>query len=175
MTRIIDADGHIVEPRALWNEYNEPQFRDRMIQVRRNRDGADELFINGENRSRPSLPVAASMTPGGLSDLERARKLTWDDILPGGYDPYARIKVMDEEGIDVAVLYPSLWLLYGDLTDPQLAAAACRAYNNWLADFCKSFPKRLFGVAPMPIQSGDEAGREVGRGVRGRGFQAGFV
>ena len=37
------------------------------------------------------------MTPGGLSDLERARKLTWDDILPGGYDPYARIKVMDEE------------------------------------------------------------------------------
>ena len=106
------------------------------------------------------------MTPGGLSDLERARKLTWDDILPGGYDPYARIKVMDEEGIDVAVLYPSLWLLYGDLTDPQLAAAACRAYNNWMADFCKPFPKRLFGVAPMPLQSVDEAVREMRRVVR---------
>ncbi|MGB0061598.1 MAG: hypothetical protein WBP68_15565, partial [Candidatus Binatus sp.] len=98
MTRIIDADGHIVEPRALWDDYAEPQFRDRMIQVRRNRDGGDELWIDGENRSRPSLPVAASMTPGGLSDLERARRLTWDDILPGGYDPFARIKVMDEEG-----------------------------------------------------------------------------
>src|SRR5271156_4468133 len=70
MTRIIDADGHVVEPRALWGDYAEPQFRDRMIQMRRNRDGRDELFIDGENRSRPSLPVAASMTPGGLSDLE---------------------------------------------------------------------------------------------------------
>ena len=175
MTRIIDADGHIVEPRALWDDYAEPQFRDRMIQIRRNRDGGDELWINGENRSRPSLPVAASMTPGGLSDLERARKITWDDILPGGYDPYARIKVMDEEGINVAVLYPSLWLLYGDLTDPQLAAAACRAYNNWLADFCKPFPKRLFGVAPMPMQSVDEAVREMRRVVRELGFKAVFV
>ena len=175
MTRIIDADGHIVEPRSLWEDYAEPQFRDRMIQVRRNRDGGDELWINDENRSRPSLPVAASMTPGGLSDLDRARKLTWDDILPGGYDPHARIKVMDEEGIDVAVLYPSLWLLYGDLTDPQLAAAACRAYNNWLADFCKPFPKRLFGVAPMPIQDVDEAVREMRRVVRDLGFKAVFV
>src|SRR5271166_6294682 len=121
MARVIDADGHVVEPRAVWTEYIEPAFRERVIQIRRNADGMDELWINGENRSRPSLPVAASMIPGGLKDLERARGLTWDDILPGGYDPYARIKVMDEEGIDVAVLYPSLWLLYGDLIDPQLA------------------------------------------------------
>ena len=26
MTQIIDADGHIVEPRALWEEYTEPRF-----------------------------------------------------------------------------------------------------------------------------------------------------
>ena len=121
MTRIIDADGHIVEPKSIWEEYAEPEYRARMIQIRRNKSGADELWIDGENRSRPSLPVAASMMPGGLSDIERARKITWDDMLPGGYDPRARIKVMDEEGIDVAVLYPSLWLLYGDLTDPKLA------------------------------------------------------
>ena len=33
MTKIIDADGHIVEPRALWQEYIEPKFRDRVPQV----------------------------------------------------------------------------------------------------------------------------------------------
>src|SRR5580658_413699 len=125
MPRIIDADGHIVEPRAVWENYTEREFRDRVIQVRRNRDGMDELFIMGENRSRPALPITASMVPGGLMDLERARRLTWDDILPGSYDPHARIKVMDEERIDVAVLYPSLWLLYGDIDDPKVAAAAC--------------------------------------------------
>jgi len=29
MTKIIDADGHIVEPRTFWQDYIEPRFRDR--------------------------------------------------------------------------------------------------------------------------------------------------
>jgi hypothetical protein len=33
MARIIDADGHIVEPRKLWEEYVEPEFRDSVIRV----------------------------------------------------------------------------------------------------------------------------------------------
>ncbi|MGH7948782.1 MAG: amidohydrolase family protein [Candidatus Binataceae bacterium] len=175
MRRIIDADGHIVEPRAVWQEYAEPRYREQMIQIRRNRDGADELWIGGENRSRASLPVAASMVPGGLMDLERARGLTWDDVLPGSFDPEERIKVMDAEGIDAAVLYPSLWLLYGDLRDAELAAAACRAYSNWLADFCRARPDRLFGVAPMPLQDVDAAVREMRRVVKQLGFKAVFI
>jgi len=175
MTRIIDADGHVVEPRAVWSEYTEPKFRQSVIQIRRNRDGADELFINGENRSRPSLPVAASMIPGGLQDLERARGLTWDDVPPGAGDSKERIKIMDAEGIDVAVLYPSLWLLYGDLTDSKLAAAACRAYDDWMADFCRAYPDRLYGVAPMPLQDVDEAIAEMRRVVRDLKFKAVFV
>ena len=73
MDKVIDADGHVVEPKAVWTEYIEPEFRDRVIKIRRNREGLDELWIGGENRSRPSLPVAASMIPGGFGDLESAR------------------------------------------------------------------------------------------------------
>jgi predicted TIM-barrel fold metal-dependent hydrolase len=29
----------------------------------------------------------------------------------------------------------------------------CRAYNRWLADYCKPYPDRLFGVAMLPMQS----------------------
>jgi predicted TIM-barrel fold metal-dependent hydrolase len=173
--KVIDADGHIVEPPALWDEYVEPAFRDRVIQIRRSREGRDELWINGENRSRAALPVAASCIPNGLVDLKRAQQLTWDDIPRGGYDPRERIKVMDSEGVAAAVLYPSMYLLYGDLTDAKLAAAACRAYNNWMADFCKASPTRLFGVAPMPLQDVDEAVREMRRVVRDLGFRAVFV
>jgi hypothetical protein len=39
MIRIIDSDGHIVEPRALWEEYTEPAYRERVIQVRPQRSG----------------------------------------------------------------------------------------------------------------------------------------
>jgi predicted TIM-barrel fold metal-dependent hydrolase len=175
MAKVIDSDGHVVEPRAVWTEYIEPEFRDGVIQIRRSHDGVDQLWINGENRSRASLPVAASMIPGGLRDLEHARTLTWDDVPPGGWNPRERLKVMDAEGIDVAVLYPSLWLLYGDLVEPKLAAAACRAYNNWMADFCKESPTRLYAVAPMPLQDVEEAVREMRRVVRELGFKAVFV
>ena len=175
MSRVIDSDGHIVEPRAVWEEYTEPAYRDQMIRIRRNQAGVDELFIMGENRSRPSLPIAASMIPGGLSNLERARGLSWDDVPAGGHDPHERIKVMNREGIDVAVLYPSLWLLYGDLSEPTLQTAACWAYNNWLADFCRPYSERLYGVAPMPLSDVDQSVREMRRVVKDLGFKAVFV
>ncbi len=175
MAKVIDADGHVVEPRAVWEEYTEPAYRDRVIQIRRNRQGVDELWINGENRSSPHLPIAAACIPGGFSNAERAQRLTWDDLLPGSYDPHARIRDMDLEGIDIAVLYPSLWLLYGDMPDPQVAAAACRAYNDWIADFCRPYPDRLFAVAPMPLQSVEGAVREMRRVVKELNFKAVFV
>jgi len=172
MIRIIDSDGHIVEPRALWEEYTEPAYRERVIQVRRNAQGTDEFWINGERRRGVGGSVAASMIPGGFLSPERARLATWDDILPGSWNPHERIKVMDAERIDVAVLYPSLWLIYGDFTDPEVAVAACRAYNNWMADFCRPYPTRLFGVAPMPLQDVDAAIREMRRVVKDLGFKS---
>jgi hypothetical protein len=30
MARIIDADGHITEPRVLWEQYTESAYRDRV-------------------------------------------------------------------------------------------------------------------------------------------------
>lgn len=175
MGRIIDADGHIVEPRVLWEEYTEPAYRDRVIQVRRNRDGVDEFWINGERRRGVGGSVAASVIPGGFLDPERARTASWDDILPGSWDPHERVKVMDAEGIDVAILYPSLWLVYGDFDSPDLAAAACRAYNNWMADFCAADPKRLFSIAPLPMGDIDAAISEMRRVMKDYGVKAVMV
>ena len=62
----------------------------------------------------------------------------------GGFDPHARIIDMDADWIDAAFLYPSLGLFAGAVDDPGLAAAMCRAYNRWLADYCN------FGVAMLP-------------------------
>src|SRR5579864_8492659 len=114
-TRIIDADGHIVEPRKLWEEYVEPEFRDRVVRVDRSPEGLDEFWVNGERRRGPGGSIVAALIPGGYLDPERTRAATWEDILPGSWDPHARVKVLDEEGIDVSFLYPSLYLIYGDL------------------------------------------------------------
>ena len=175
MARIIDADGHVVEPRTLWQDYVEPEFRDRVIQIRRGTDGKDEFWVNAERRRAPGDSIVAAVIPGGYLDPERTRTASWEDILPGSWDPHERVKVLDAEGIDASFLYPSFYLLYGDLEDPRLAVAACRAYNNWMADFCRPYPKRLYGVAPMPLQDIDAAVKEMRRAVRDLNFKAVFI
>src|SRR5216683_2524007 len=83
----------------------------------------------------------------------RERSLPTSSMRKGGIDPHARSPDMDLDGIDATFLYPSLGLLSGGVQDPAYAAAMCRAYNRWLADYCKPYPDRLFGVAMLPMQS----------------------
>ncbi len=169
---IIDADGHIVEPPALWQEYVELAFRDRIPQVVKDDEGIERLKVEGRILPRSPMMIAAMCIPGGLSQPERARQLSWEDLRPGSFEPHARIKDMDEDGIDVSILYPSLGLAYGALRDPELAAAACRAYNNWMADFCRPYPDRLYNIAPVPLVDVEAAIREMHRVVKEHGVKA---
>ena len=82
---------------------------------------------------------------------------------------------MDADGIDAAFLYPSLGLFAGAVEDPGLAAAMCRAYNRWLADYCKPYPERLFGVAMLPMQSVDLAIDEMRFAREKLGMRGGFL
>jgi predicted TIM-barrel fold metal-dependent hydrolase len=68
-------------------------------------------------------------------------------------------------------MFPSIYLLWGDIRDPAVAAEACRAYNDWMSDFCREDPARLFGMGIVPLQDVDRAVAEAGRlarlGLRG--------
>jgi uncharacterized protein len=88
-------------------------------------------------------------------------------LTPGIFD-------MDLDGIDAAFLYPSVGLFAGAVEDHQLAAAMCRAYNRWLADYCRPYPDRLFGVAMLPMQSVDLAIDEMRYARQQLGMRGGF-
>jgi hypothetical protein len=45
MTKIIDADGHIVEPRTFWQDYIEPRFRDRLPRIAKDSEGIDRIAV----------------------------------------------------------------------------------------------------------------------------------
>jgi predicted TIM-barrel fold metal-dependent hydrolase len=157
--RVIDADGHICEPHDLWNEYIPRRHREQAIRVARDSDGQDWVWVNG--RQRKNLPPAAACVPSGMDDPDHVP--TWDDILPGSCDGAARVKVLDEEGIERSLLFPSLYLLNGDIEDPDVAAAACHGYNAWIADMCRDGGGRLHAVGLVPLQSIDAAIQEVSR------------
>ena len=101
--------------------------------------------------------------------------MEYKDGRKGGFDPHARIPDMDLDGIDAAFLYPSLGLFAGAVTDPGFAAAMCRAYNRWLADYCKPYPDRLFGVAMLPMQSIEAAIQEMRFARKELGMRGGFL
>jgi predicted TIM-barrel fold metal-dependent hydrolase/ketosteroid isomerase-like protein len=87
----------------------------------------------------------------------------------------ARLADMDAEGIDQAVLYPSIGLYMSVLDDPVAAVAVARAYNDWLASYCGAADRRLFGAAMLPLQDPPAAAAELRRAVGDLGFVAGFV
>jgi uncharacterized protein len=155
--RVIDADGHICEPPAVWNDYVEKRHRADTIRVERDADGRDWVSINGAMRR--NLRPAAACVPWGMDDPDNVP--TWEDILPGSYDGGARATVLEEEGIERSLLFPSLHLLAGDIEDPAVAAATCHGYNEWIADMCRDGRGKLSAVGIVPLQSAEAAAREA--------------
>src|SRR4029079_7472647 len=62
-------------------------------------------------------------------------------VRAGGRDPAERIGVLDDEGINAAVLYPSLGLMFGLYDDPEVAAALCASYNDQLPNSSSTAPR----------------------------------
>ena len=149
-----DADAHICEPPKVWEEYADPAFRELVLQVHKHANGRETLFCGGVDSG---TNVAPACIPGAYGNPQAS----WDEILPGSHDPHARLEVMDAEGLDRAVLFPSLWLLSGDVVEPAAAVASARAYNRWMADFVSADRSRLFGIGVCPLQDVDAAVAEI--------------
>ena len=80
---------------------------------------------------------------------------------------------MDDEQIDIALLYPTIGICWeGIVTEPALANAYTRAYNRYIVDFCSHDPERLVPVAHIslldPEFAVDEATRAREAGLPGR-------
>ena len=186
---VIDCDGHILEPPDLWDKYLEPRYRDRPIRIRVGDDGYEYLEIAGQ---RAKLPRQGQLgTLGGMgkrvddAKLIRERTMSneaWHeatrDIRPGPDQTYLRgagfgtmdmkerLQLLDREGMARAILYPTIGLLWeAEVMDAELSAAYCRAYNRWIADFCRDSGGRLIPIAHLSLGDPAEAARELQRAV----------
>jgi predicted TIM-barrel fold metal-dependent hydrolase len=171
----VDADGHILEPPDLWETYLEPRYRDRALRLRLDDDGLEELEIGGERSklSRGGFPsTLGAMGDPDLRSIQLDPERTYLSEAPyGSMDPGERLELLDAEGIDAAVLYTTVGLLWeAELEDPELSQAYTRAYNRWICEFCAGSP-RLVPTAHLslsdPAAAAQELERAVGDGARG--------
>lgn len=165
----VDADGHILEPPDLWETYLEERYRDRALRIVLDDDGLEELEIGGarSRMSRGGFPsTLGAMGDPDLRSMQLDPARTYLHEAPyGSMDPGERLKLLDAEGIDAAILYTTVGLLWeAELTDPELSQAYTRAYNRWICDFCRDSP-RLIPTAHLSLSDPAAAARELERAV----------
>jgi predicted TIM-barrel fold metal-dependent hydrolase len=104
---------------------------------------------------------------------------TYDRTLGGalghsGSKVEERLAAMERQEIDLAVLYPTAGLGIGRVRESAYAAALCRAYNDYIAEYCKASP-RLKAVANLPVYNPQEAAGELKRAVTKLGLVGGML
>ena len=165
---VISADSHVFEPRDLWERYIDPPFRKRAPKIVR--EGERDLFvIDGLEPEFVGIMGSAGVRAGKLREINRH-----EEGLRGGWDPHARVRDMDLDGVDAEVLYTSLGMRLHRIQDLPYQLACFRAYNDWLADLCNVYPSQLIGIGLVSLLDVEEGVSELSRiaqkGLRGVGI-----
>ena len=196
--RFVDSDMHIIEPPDLFEKYLDPAFKVR-VTLAVGADGKPHhggltggLIIDGQPLSADvdlQQYRKPSRSPTGArdsSDVPAGPRLSSSRISDTGrlafaiernYDAEAQVMAMEIEGIDIAVLFPSvgLNLIARNNMDPQLSLALCQAYNNWIHDFCQFSPDQLKFAAVLPLHDVNLACQELVRCVKELGAVGSFI
>ena len=180
--RVADSDMHIFEPADLWQRYIDPAYRHAapvgLTEMRRD--------MRVQVKSAVLLRAGAVRPVAQTGDAWRA---DYDSAYAysesKGWNPSSQLEAMDQEGLDLAVLFPTRGLFVlgidtpqmvgADGLEPNFAAAIARAYNDWLHDFCRERPERLFGAGMVAPHDVGTAVAEARRCVEQLGFKSIFL
>jgi len=138
----IDADAHVIETDRTWDYMDEADSRYRPIIVS-SQDGKKQFWlVDGRTTPRGPINVALPESNREMQDID------------------SRLRHMDELGIDVQVLYPTVFL--APLTNrAEIEAALCRSYNRWLADIYRKADRRLPWIAMLPLMTMETTIEEI--------------
>jgi len=165
--KIVDTDTHLMEPDYVFEKYIDARYKSEAPRMGvAPESGRRTFLVEGEpfTREKGKYPMAA---PAFLKAVQKAMQ-RFQRAAKTGFSAESRIEDMDENGVDVQIIYPTAagQMLGKEFKDPQLLAACCRAYNDWSADFCSRDPKRLRWAAILPMQDPEESIKEAHRAAK---------
>jgi len=148
---VIDADTHVIETEHTWDflDASEQQFRP-IIVTPKGEGGREYWYIDGKIRGLARQAVTAP----DVSQLEEklGRKMAAPQVAREGENVAIRLEHMDRLGVDIQVLWPTLFL--ERVADrPEAEIAVCRSYDAWLADIWKRGGGRLRWVCVLPLST----------------------
>ena len=162
---VIDADGHTLELGPALSQYLRG-------------DGV----ANDLGGVFEGLPIFSTrwrdLSPDDRVRFRAYRSVWWwhptrnTRDLATAYLPDLLYHRLDELGIDVAVVYPSIGLMFPLLDDDDRRRGACHSLNRYHAELFGGFTDRLLPVAVIPMHTPEEALSELDHAVGTLGFRA---
>ena len=175
---VVDADGHILEPPDLWEKYLEAKYQPHAIKVVKNEKGLECLQYDDKlsQMAQPGFLAALGGMGKEQDELRPNAERTYVGCAPfGSMNARERVELLDRENLAKAVLYPTLGILWeAEVEDVELSQAYCRAYNRWIADFCRPYSDRLIPIAHLSLGDPQAAAIELERAVKD-GCKGAFV
>ena len=164
---IIDSDGHQMEMGPMFTDYLKAVAGSAVADRYRNSflntflDPRWGEFSVAERHERRSLrPTWWGCPARNTRDLATA-------LFPKLFH-----ERLDEMGLDLSVVYPTLGLLAVEIGDEELRRAGCRALNRMKADMFAGLTDRLLPVAAIPMHTPAEAIAELEYAVGELGLRA---
>ncbi|BCO36626.1 hypothetical protein BMW24_015155 [Mycobacterium heckeshornense] len=186
MARIVDSDQHLYESRSLWADHIDPSARDEALSLVDDERGYTWLSWRGAPLALADVHLPGDTAScGAHRNRYRAGKppsYRYDEVLPASYwRPEARVRWLDDVGLDEAVVFPNYGLLWERRLSSSLAAVTANmtAWNRWCAAVQAEGRGRLHPVAHLTLRDPQwlktELARLAGAGVRLAMIGAGSV
>jgi predicted TIM-barrel fold metal-dependent hydrolase len=162
---VFDADNHMYETREAFTKFLPDRYKHAVdyVDVR----GRTKIVVRGrisEYIPNPTFDVVAR--PGAMEDYFRIgnpegknrREIFGEPMrAPAAFrEPAARLELMDEQGLDRALMFPTLASLLEERMkdDPQMMHAVVHAFNEWIHEtWTFDYDHRIFStpVITLPI------------------------
>jgi predicted TIM-barrel fold metal-dependent hydrolase len=172
--RSYDADNHYYEPLDAFTRYIEPEFAERAVQFVQI-EGKTRMLVGGKLNHWMKNPTFDPVSRPGIFDAyfrgqdpEALRKGMFDlepiANRPEYRDRDARLRVLDQQGIEAALLFPTLAVGIEDALrwDVPALCAAFKAFNRWVAeDWGFQYKGRIFAAPFITLSDPDNAVQEL--------------
>ncbi len=170
---IISVDDHLVEPRDLFDGRLPGRLAERAPRVIETETGRELWEYEGTRYPQVGLNAVCGR-PKDQWTLEPSR---FDEMRRGCWDPDARARDMDLDGVLASLCFPSLisgfaGTVFANSADPELGLACLRAWNAWhLEDWVGRRPDRFIPLQLAWLNDPELAAADV-RANAAKGFRA---
>ncbi|HEY8216974.1 MAG TPA: amidohydrolase family protein [Acidimicrobiia bacterium] len=168
---VISVDDHLVEPPHMFEGRLPERLQERAPKVVIDERGHEVWEFEGERH----FQVGQNAVAGRRPETVKIEPFRFDQMRPGCYDPHARVRDMDINGVWASLCFPSMITgfcgrVFSQVEDHELGFAVTQAWNDWMhEEWWGAYPERFIPLGITDLGDAERGAAEIRRNAA-RGF-----